>query len=253
MRRIKLRQAPHLKRCSPGMREAANAQQTRFELVRHCKISTQTVHSSVYIVAIAGPSCSGKTELAESVASELSASVLVLDSYYRDRSAMEPSERILVNFDSPDALDRELLIEQVRCLSGGEAVQRPIYDFTTHTRDPHGEHFEAADVLIVEGIFALYWQELRELAGTKIFVDAPDEVCLHRRKLRDILERGRTVESVIAQFNETVQPMATRYVRPTSQYADLVISGEEPLFRSLERVIAHVCRSLSARCRTSEN
>ncbi|MGH9436544.1 MAG: uridine kinase [Terriglobia bacterium] len=209
------------------------------------------MHSSVYIIAIAGPSCSGKTELAESVAHELSASVLVLDGYYRDRSAMEPSERILVNFDSPDALDQELLIEQVRCLSRGGAVQRPIYDFATHTLDPHGEHFTASDVLIVEGIFALYWQELRELAGTKVFVDAPDDVCLHRRKLRDVFERGRTLESVIAQFNETVQPMAVRYVRPTSQYADLVISGEEPLFQSVQRVIAHVRRSLPARRRIS--
>lgn len=220
-------------------------------VVPHGKTSMQMMHSSVYIIAIAGPSCAGKTELAESVAGELSASVLVLDSYYRDLNAMEPSQRALVNFDSPEALDHELLIEQVRCLTRGEAVQRPVYDFTTHTRNPRGLRFDVSDLLIVEGIFALYWHEVRQLAGTKIFVDAPDDVCFRRRKLRDTAERGRTVESVIAQFNETVQPMAARHVRPTSAYADLVLSGEEPLCRSVDRVVAHVQRNLPPAVRTS--
>lgn len=208
--------------------------------------STRTMDSNPYIIAIAGPSCAGKSELAQAVADELSASVLVLDSYYRDLSKMTPSERSWVNFDSPDALDHELLIEQVRCLSRGGVVERPVYDFATHSRDPRGERFAANNLLIVEGLFALYWHELRHLAHTKIFVDAPDDVCFRRRKLRDLAERGRTLESVIAQFKETVQPMAARFVRPTSEYADLVLSGEQLLSRSVERVIAHVRHSLPA-------
>ncbi|MGH9342635.1 MAG: uridine kinase [Terriglobia bacterium] len=197
-------------------------------------------------MAIAGPSCAGKTELSNALAQKLGASVLVLDSYYHDLTALAPPERARVNFDSPDALDHELLIEQVKCLSRGETIQRPVYGFATHTRNPHGEAFAATSVLIVEGIFALYWPELRQLFNTKIFVDSSDEVCLCRRKLRDVAERGRTPESVIAQFQETVQPMAARHVRPTSAYADLVLSGEQPLSRSVERAIAHVCGNLPA-------
>lgn len=204
------------------------------------------MHSNRYILAIAGPSCAGKTELSKALAQELCASVLVLDSYYRDLSALTPRKRARMNFDSPDALDHELLIEQVQCLSRGGAVQRPVYNFATHTREPHGERFTASHLLIVEGIFALYWPELRQLAGTKIFVDASDDVCLRRRKLRDVEERGRTLESVITQFQETVQPMAARHVRPTSAYADLVLAGDQPLFQSVERAIAHVFSNLSS-------
>jgi uridine kinase len=202
------------------------------------------MHSNRYIIAIAGPSCAGKTELSKVLAQELRASVLVLDSYYRDLTALAPPERARVNFDSPDALDHELLIEQVKCLSRGGVVQLPVYNFATHTRNSHGERFTGSDLLIIEGIFALYWHELRQLAGTKIFVDASDDVCFRRRKLRDVAERGRTPESVIMQFKETVQPMAARYVRPTSAYADLVLSGEQALAQSVEKVMAHVCRSL---------
>ncbi len=202
------------------------------------------MHSSVYIISIAGPSCAGKTQLAKAVSHELGASVLVLDNYYRDLTTMPPPVRARVNFDSPDAFDHELLINQVHSLSQGVIVRRPVYDFATHTRDPRGERFTASNLLIIEGIFALYWRELRQIAGTKIFVDAPDHVCFCRRKLRDIAERGRTVASVVAQFNETVRPMAARHVRPTAKYADLVLSGEQPLSRSVEGVIAHVRHNL---------
>ncbi len=204
------------------------------------------MRSGVYIIAVAGPSCSGKTELAKALAKELSASVLVLDSYYRDLSKLARSARTEVNFDSPAALDHELLIEHVQSLSRGRTVQRPVYNFATHTRGPAGERFAPKKVLIVEGLFALYWRELREFAGTRIFVDAPDNICFHRRKLRDVAERGRTLDSVIAQFKQTVQPMAARHVRPTSEYADLVVSGEQPLSRSVEVVIAHIHRNWPA-------
>lgn len=201
----------------------------------------QTTPFNPYIIAIAGQSCAGKTELAKAVASAVNAALLSMDSYYRDLSLIPPSKRARVNFDSPDALDHELLIEQVRRLSQGEAVQRPDYNFATHTRHPAGEHFVMpSDVLVVEGLFALYWQELRELAGTKIFVAASDEICFRRRKLRDVVERGRTAESVAAQYIETVQPMAARHITPTSKYADLVVSGQQALTRSIEEVLSHV-------------
>lgn len=202
------------------------------------------METNVYIIAIGGPSCAGKTQLAQRLASELRGSVLLLDSYYRDLSSMPPPERARVNFDSPFALDHALLIEQVRALSRGDSVKRPVYDFATHTRVPQFESFCAGKFLIIEGLFALYWPELRELSGTKVFVDAPDSVCFRRRQFRDVIERGRTAESVLAQFTETVQPMAELHVRPTSKYADIVLSGEQPLSRSTENVLDHVDQHL---------
>lgn len=201
------------------------------------------MHSGVYIIAIGGPSCAGKTELATGLTRELHCPVLLLDRYYRDLSALPPAERARVNFDAPDALDHELLVEQVRALSRGESIERPDYDFATHTRIPRVESFTAGEFLILEGLFALYWPELCELASTKIFVNAPDDVCFHRRQVRDIAKRGRTLESVITQFRETVQPMAERYVRPTSKYADLVLSGEQPLPQSVDAALRYVRRN----------
>lgn len=202
--------------------------------------------SHLHIIAVAGPSCAGKTELARALAYELPCSVLVLDSYYRDLVALTPSERAGVNFDAPAALDHELLLEQVRALTRGESVQRPAYDFATHTRVPRSESFAASGFLIIEGLFALYWPELRELTATKVFVDAPDDVCLRRRQLRDVAERGRTVESVTTQFKETVRPMAALHVRPTSRYAHLILSGEQRLSRSVDAVLQHVRRNSAA-------
>lgn len=196
--------------------------------------------SPVYIIAIAGPSCAGKTELAKALSHELCCSVLPLDCYYCDLSHLAAADRPKENFDAPTALDEGLLIEQVAQLSAGRTIERPVYDFATHSRVPRRDSFAAGRFLIVEGLFALYWAEIRKLAGTKVFVDAPDSVCLSRRILRDVRERGRTPESVVAQFTNTVQPMAELHVRPTRRFADLVLSGEQPLGVSTSAVIAHV-------------
>jgi uridine kinase len=204
------------------------------------------IANTVYIIAVAGPSCAGKTELANSLARALACPVLQLDCYYRDLAGMSMEERSRVNFDAPPALDHELLTDHVRRISQGHEIARPIYDFKTHARVPATELFKAADFVIVEGLFALYWKDLRDLALTKVFVDAPDCVCLARREYRDIRERGRTRESVLAQFTETVQPMAELYVRPTHAFADLVLSGEQPLEESTAAVLEHV-RSVSGR------
>lgn len=204
---------------------------------------SRKMDSSRYIIAVGGPSCAGKTELAKRLAHDLVGSVLLLDSYYRDLSALSATERSAVNFDDPSALDHELLIHQLRAIRRGEIIQRPIYDFATHTRVPARETFAAHHFIIVEGLFALYWPELRELASTKVFVTAPDDVCFSRRQRRDVVERGRTAESVRAQFTQTVQPMASLYVRPTSKYADLVLSGEQPIWRSAQAVLELVHRN----------
>jgi uridine kinase len=194
----------------------------------------------VSIIAVAGPSCAGKTELAKALSHELCCSVLPLDCYYRDLSDIPLDDRARHNFDVPSALDDRLFIEHVRQLSAGQTVERPIYDFTRHARVPHCDSFAAANYLIIEGLFALYWAEVRAFTTTKVFVDAPDAVCLERRIVRDVRERGRTPESVLEQFTATVQPMAERYVRPTLAFADLVLSGEQPLAVSTQAVLEHV-------------
>jgi uridine kinase len=198
------------------------------------------VSSSVYIVAVAGPSCAGKTHVAERLAKQLRSSVLLIDSYYRDLSSLSLAERACVNFDHPSSVDHDLLIRHVEALNRREGIERPIYDFATHTRAPVTETLRANEFLIIEGLFALYWPQICELADTRVFIDAPDEVCLSRRQRRDVLERGRTAESVFRQFTQTVQPMAARYVRPTSNHAQLRLSGEQPVSRSVDAILEHI-------------
>jgi uridine kinase len=195
--------------------------------------------AEAYLIGIAGPSGSGKSFLARHLKSALAADVLELDRYYRDLAHLPPVERARVNFDAPEALEHELLIEQVSRVGNGEAVQLPVYDFGTHTRVARKELLQPAEVVIVEGLFTLHWPGLRALLGTKVYVDLHDELCLARRTARDVRERGRTVESVHEQYRTTVAPMARRYVRPTIEHADVVVIGTERIDESVARVVEH--------------
>jgi len=193
--------------------------------------------AATYLIGIAGPSGAGKSFLARRLKSALPAEVLQLDRYYRDLSHLPPAERARANFDSPEALDHELLIAQVARLQNRETVQLPVYDFIRHTRSPRTEMLLPSEVLIVEGLFTLYWLRLRALLGAKVYVDLSDEICLSRRIARDVRERGRTAESVIEQYETTVAPMAERYIRPTLTHADVVVSGAEPVEDGVERIV----------------
>jgi|ERR1035437_2788453 uridine kinase len=195
--------------------------------------------AEIYLIGIAGPSGAGKTYLATHLAAALHASVLALDRYYRDLSHLPLGERARINFDAPQSLDHELIVEQVAGLRNNETVHLPVYDFATHTRTRRTEVLRPAEVVIVEGLFTLHWPSLREFLGTKVFVDLNDEVCLTRRQARDVRERGRTPESVVEQYAAIVAPMAQRYVRPTIVHADIVVSGTEPIARGVSRVLAH--------------
>lgn len=190
-----------------------------------------------FLIGIAGPSCAGKTELAARLAQRLPAQILNLDSYYRDLSYLPFQERCRTNFDVPEALDADLLIQHVTELAQGRAVARPVYDFTQHVRAPQVEWLAPGEFLILEGLFALHWESIRRRLGLKIFVATPDAVCFHRRLERDVRERGRTPESVREQYESTVRPMAERYVLPTRDFADLVLSGEAPLEESVSLVL----------------
>ena len=194
----------------------------------------------MYLIGIGGPSGAGKTELARALAARLAAPILALDSYYRDSSRLPPGERARRNFDDPAALDHDLLRTQLVALVAGEEIEVPVYDFTLHARATRTERMRAGEYGIVEGLWTLFFEDLRLLFGTKVFVETADQVCFDRRLARDTRERGRTPASVVEQYECTVRPMAGRYVLPTAQFADVVVSGEEALERSVERVLAHV-------------
>ena len=201
--------------------------------------------AEIYLIGIAGPSGAGKTYLATHLAAALNASVLALDSYYRDLSHLPMEERARINFDAPEALDHELIVEQVASLRNNETVHLPVYDFATHTRTRRTEVLHSSSVVIVEGLFTLHWPSLRQLIGTKVFVDMNDEVCLTRRQARDVRERGRTPESVMEQYAGTVAPMTQRYVRPSIVFADVVVSRTESIDDGVSRVLAHYERQIS--------
>jgi uridine kinase len=190
------------------------------------------------ILGIAGCSGSGKTTLARELTQQLSATLLPLDFYYICLSHLPPDERALQNFDHPDSLEHGLLVQNVRDLAEGRSIERPIYDFTTHTRVRNRtETVTPAPVLIVEGILALHYPSLRELYDFSIYVNAPNQICLNRRIYRDMRERGRTEESVRAQFEATAKPMADLYVIPSAQHASVTVEGTDALDWSVEQVL----------------
>lgn len=190
------------------------------------------------VLGIAGCSGSGKTTLARELAEELNATLFAFDYYYRDLSHLSPEERAIYNFDHPDSLESSLLLQHVEALSKSEAVERPIYDFATHTRVPNRTDFvQPAQCIIVEGILALHFESLRGFFDLSVYVEAPHEICLARRIYRDVRERGRTEESVRRQFEATARPMADRYVLPSKSHADLVVQGTDSLDWSIEQVL----------------
>ncbi|MDE3200131.1 MAG: uridine kinase [Acidobacteriota bacterium] len=194
---------------------------------------------SPILIAIAGASGSGKTTLAVQLARTLGGFHFSLDNYYRDLSHLPPAERARQNFDDPALIEIELLAEHLTALSRGQSIQRPLYDFTHHIRIPNQtETIQPPAVLLVEGLFTLVYHELLPLYQFRIFVDTPDDVCLARRLNRDVEERGRTPESVRAQYEATVRPSWLTFVKPSSTHADLNIDGTEALDWKVEQVLA---------------
>lgn len=200
--------------------------------------------STPVIIGVAGCSGSGKTTLADELARELEGTHFHLDYYYRDLGHLSYEERCKVNFDDPGQLESELLVKHVGQLSEGAPIHHPIYDFANHTRlKGETKRLEVDHLLIVDGIFALHYPELRALYDLSIYVDAPDEVCYQRRLARDIAQRGRTPESVEQHYSESVRPMAEKYVRPSAQHADLVVEGTSSLDWSIEQVLTNLKKS----------
>ena len=193
------------------------------------------------VLGIAGCSGSGKTTLAAELAHALGGIHFHLDNYYRDLGHMPFSERILQNFDDPAMIESPLLATQVAALARGEAIERPIYDFATHTRVVgQTERVTPGASLVVEGLFALYYPELLPVYSLRVYIETPDEVCFERRLKRDTEQRGRTHESVRRQYEATVRPSSLAFVRPSAANADLQVDGTGALDWKVERVLTEM-------------
>jgi uridine kinase len=189
------------------------------------------------LIGIAGCSGSGKTTLARELAIQLDGIVFPLDLYYRDLAHFPLDNRDKQNFDHPDSLESELFVEHLRELRLGRTIQRPVYDFSRHTRVTNAfEPVEPSRVIIVEGILALHYDDLLPLYDFSVYVDAPNQVCLKRRIYRDMRERGRTEVSVRAQFEATAKPMADLYVLPSQSRATMTVVGTDALDWSIEQI-----------------
>jgi uridine kinase len=178
------------------------------------------------MIGIAGGSGSGKTTIARKIQERCSGFTTLLfqlDHYYRDLAHLDPTERDKVNFDHPDALEMELLESHVQKLAAGHPIERPTYEFASHTRSSKVQKLDAAEVIIVDGIFALYSPQIRQHLDCSIFVDVSDDVRFIRRLRRDVDERGRTNDGVIKQYLSSVKPMHDQFVAPTKHLADLVV------------------------------
>jgi len=193
------------------------------------------------LIGIAGGTGAGKSVIVRGLVDRFGGCVIDLDSYYLDRSGLSPEQRSRINYDEPAALDAGLLVDHLTRLTRGESVQKPVYSFETHSR-VGVEAVSPAPLLVVEGLFTLWWEPLRALLDLTVFVDAPPDLRLIRRIRRDIAERGRTLEDVLEQYVGTVRPMHERYVAPTRAHADLVVVNDGSVEEAVQQVIATVTR-----------
>lgn len=193
------------------------------------------------IIGIAGGTGSGKTTIAEELAKTAhgQACLLAQDMYYKFQDA-PLAERSLTNYDEPNAFDTALLVHHLTSLQAGLAIDRPVYDFAEHQRSSSTVRVEPAPIIVIEGILVLHEKRLRELCALTVYVDAPADERFIRRLQRDITERGRTVDSVVRQYRETVRPMHDLYVEPSKQHANLIVPEGGKNHRALAVLTSYV-------------
>ncbi|SMC21513.1 uridine kinase [Clostridium acidisoli DSM 12555] len=178
------------------------------------------------LIGITGGTGSGKTTIANEIFRKFDKSCITMieqDSYYKDQSNLSYDERTKTNYDHPDAFDTELLVNHLKQLISGKSVEKPIYDFSIHNRKKETVTLEPREIIIVEGIMILDSKEIRDLLDIKVYVDTDADVRIIRRLIRDLNERGRTVDSVIDQYLNVVRPMHMQFIEPTKRYADIII------------------------------
>lgn len=188
--------------------------------------------NDIMVIGIAGGTGSGKTTITNQIKERLGSEVTVVthDNYYRAHHEMTYEERTLLNYDHPDAYETELLVEHLAALKRGEAVEVPVYDFSIYDRTDKTTTVEPSRVIIVEGIVIFAHPALRDLLDVKVYVDCDADVRILRRLMRDVKERGRSLDSVVNQYLSTVKPMHEAFVEPSKRYADVIIpTGGENL------------------------
>lgn len=178
------------------------------------------------IIGIAGASASGKSLLANTIVNELGSDQVVViseDSYYKDHSNIAFEERAAINYDHPDSIDYKLLHDHLLQLRSGQPVNIPIYNHSKHVRETETRHIGRHSIIVLEGILLFVEKELRELMDIRIFMETPLDICLIRRLKRDMNERGRSIDSVLKQYEETVRPMYLQFIEPSKKYADIIV------------------------------
>ena len=202
------------------------------------------------VFGVAGGTASGKTTVARAILDAVGASQIAYlphDAYYSDRSDLTFEERARLNYDHPDSLDTKLLIRHIKQLSKGLPVHVPVYDFTTDRRTEETILVEPSPIILVDGILIFTKRKLRELMDIKIFVDTDSDVRFIRRLQRDMKERGRSLDSVVKQYLETVRPMHLKFVEPSKRYADIIIPGGGQNRVAMEMVVSRLQMLLRAR------
>ncbi len=180
------------------------------------------------IIGIAGPSAGGKTTVTNQILKQFAkdkVTIIRYDDYYKDQSHLTMDDRVKTNYDHPSAFDTDLLIGDLIKLKDGCAIEKPIYDFVEHNRSQKTERIEPGNIILVEGLFTLLEEQLRDLLDVKLYVTADSDECFIRRLKRDTNERGRTIDSVINQYLTTVKPMKEKFIDPTKKHADVIVQS----------------------------
>lgn len=203
-----------------------------------------------FILGITGPSGSGKSSLVDNLAHRWSprrVCVLSMDRYYKDLKSMSMEERNEVNFDIPSALDLERMAVDLRQLSKGIETEVPVYDFALHQRQQTSELLTPESLIIVEGLFCLHYNEIHSLLDYSVFLNLPIEQCLERRLQRDTIQRGRSAESIVQQFNRHVRDSTEQFLLPQAEKADLVLDANQPQNQLVEQVLQHILTRIKLR------
>ena len=204
------------------------------------------MNNDILVIGIAGGTGSGKTTLMNNLIQRFEGSVTVLshDNYYRRNDHLSYEQRCQINYDEPAALETDLMARHLDALRHGETIQCPVYDFTQHNRSSETIEIAPKSVIIVEGILIFENKELRDLMDIKVFVDTDADVRLCRRILRDVTERGRTLESVVTQYQDTVKPMHEQYVEPSKKFADIIVPEGGQNLVALDMIMGRIARHL---------
>lgn len=194
-------------------------------------------------IAVAGGSASGKTTVVDKIVDSFDkedVTVIKHDDYYKDQSEMSLEERYLVNYDHPFSLDNDLMYSQILDLLDGKTIIKPTYDFAAHTRSSNTEKVSPTKIVILEGILILEDERIRDLCDIKLFVEADDDLRFIRRLSRDMAERGRSLESVVNQYLNTVKPMHFAFVKPSKRYADVIIPNDNDHDVAVDLIITKI-------------